>query len=206
MLTLQQPSVASLRHFLAHQHDQVFSYPLVGATRGTPPVGYDVDHNRIQLGTGRDTFERAQAALRRWEMFNLGWVRLYWPDAPIREHSTVVVTAHVWGLWITNACRIVYVQEETGPVDTCGFAYGTLPAHVERGEERFLVQWDHRDDSVWYDVLAISQPRHILARVGYPYVRYLQRGFARDSLQAMRRAVMDGLRRSSVRAHQQISR
>jgi uncharacterized protein (UPF0548 family) len=189
MLTLRQPSIASIRHFLAHQHDHVFSYPFIGATRSAPPVGYDVDHNRIQLGTGRDTFERAKAALRRWEMFNLGWVRLQWPDAPITVNSPVAVIAHLWGLWITNACRIVYVREETGPVETFGFAYGTLPAHVERGEERFLVQWDHSDDSVWYDLLAISQPRHILARVGYLYVRHLQRCFARDSLRAMRRAV-----------------
>ncbi|NOT54993.1 MAG: DUF1990 domain-containing protein [Deltaproteobacteria bacterium] len=193
MLTLRHPTAENLRQFLLHQAVHLFSYPFVGATRGTPPAGYDVDHNRIQLGTGRDTFEHAKAALRRWEMFNLGWVRVQWPETPITEHSTVAVIAHVWGLWVTNACRIVYVQEETGPVDTYGFAYGTLPAHVERGEERFLVQWDHRDDSVWYDLLAISQPRHLLARVGYPYMRHLQRCFARDSLRAMRRAVSQAL-------------
>lgn len=189
MFTLQKPSIKAISHFLARQHDQAFSYPFVGVTQGTPPVGYDVDHNRVQLGTGRDTFEHAKAALRHWEMFNLGWVQLLWPDASMIVNSTVAVIAHVCGLWITNACRIVYVQEETGPVETFGFAYGTLPAHVERGEERFLVQWDHRDDSVWYDLLAISQPHHMLARVGYLYVGYLQRCFVRDSLQAMQRAV-----------------
>jgi len=68
MTTVRQ----SIRHFLAHPQDQVFSSPCVGTTQGTPPVGYDVDHNRIQLGTGQDTFERAKAALRRWEIFNLG--------------------------------------------------------------------------------------------------------------------------------------
>jgi uncharacterized protein (UPF0548 family) len=79
------------------------------------------------------------------------------------------------------------------PVETFGFAYGTLPAHVERGEERFLVQWDHQDKSVWYDILAISQPNHMLAQIGYLYVRHLQRCFARDSLQAMHRAVSQAL-------------
>jgi uncharacterized protein (UPF0548 family) len=121
-------------------------------------------------------------------MFNLDWVQLHWPDAPITVNSTVAVIAHVYGLWITNACRIVYIQEEMGVRETFGFAYGTLPAHVERGEERFSVQWDHRDGSVWYDVLAISQPHHMLARVGYLYVRHLQRCFAQDSLRAMLRA------------------
>ena len=186
MFTLQKPSIKEIYHFLARQHDQAFSYPFVGATQGTAPVGYDVDHNRVQLGTGRDTFEHAKAALRRWEMFNLGWVQLHWTNVPIEVNSTVAVVAHRCGLWVTNACRLVYVREEEGPF---GFAYGTLPAHVERGEERFLVQWDHSDDSVWYDLLAISQPNHTLARVGYLYVRYLQRCFAHDSLRAMQRAV-----------------
>jgi len=189
MFTLRKPSVEDIRQFMLRQDTQHFSYPFVGVTQVTPPVGYDVDHNHIRLGTGRDTFERAKAALRHWEMFNLGWVQLHWPDASIIVNSTVAVIAHVWGLWITNACRIVYVREEMGPVETFGFAYGTLPAHVERGEERFLVQWDHRDDSVWYNLLAISQPHHILARVGYLYVRHLQKCFARDSLRAMQRAV-----------------
>ena len=189
MFTLRKPSVEDLRQFILCQEDQSFFYPFVGATQGSPPVGSDVDHNRVQLGTGQETFERAKAALRRWEMFNLGWVQLHGSDMPITIDSTVAVVANVWGLWITNACWIVYVREETGPVEMFGFAYGTLPAHVEQGEERFLVQWDHQDNSVWYDLLAISQPNHILARVGYLYVRHLQRCFARDSLRAMQRAV-----------------
>ena len=190
MFSLRKPSVEDIRHFIVRQHDQTFSYPFVGATQNTPPPGYDVDHNRIQLGTGPITFERAKAALRRWEMFNLGWVQPHWPDAPIMVNSPVAVIAHVCGLWVTNACRVVYVQEEMGPIEKFGFAYGTLPAHVERGEERFLVQWDHSDDSVWYDLLAISQPNHILARLGYLYVRHLQRRFAQDSLRAMQQATI----------------
>jgi uncharacterized protein (UPF0548 family) len=193
MFTLRKPSIEDLRQFILCQDDQSFSYPFVGATQGIPPVGYEVDHNRVQLGTGRDTFEHAKAALRRWEMFNLSWVQLHRPDTPVTVNSTVAVVANVCGLWVTNACRIVYVQEEMRPVETFGFAYGTLPAHVERGEERFLVQWDHQDKSVWYDILAISQPNHMLAQIGYLYVRHLQRCFARDSLQAMHRAVSQAL-------------
>lgn len=189
MFTLRKPSEEEIRYFIGCQHDQTFSYPFVGTTQDTPPPGYTVDRNRIRLGTGQTTFEHAKAALRRWEMFNLGWIQLYWPDTPITANSTVAVIAHMGVVWVTNACRIVYVREETGPVETFGFAYGTLPTHVERGEERFLVQWDHNDDSVWYDLLAISQPNHILARLGYLYVRYLQRRFAQDSLRAIQRTV-----------------
>ena len=84
-----------------------------------------------------------------------------------------------------NVSRIVYViDEET----RFGFAYGTLPHHVEAGEERFLVGWDREDDTVWYDILAFSRPANLLVRLGNPVARRLQRRFARDSLQAMKRA------------------
>jgi len=69
-----------------------------------------------------------------------------------------------------------------------GFAYGTLADHMESGEERFTVEWRRDDDSVWYDLLAFSRPRHPLARLGLRLSRALQRRFARDSLRAMARA------------------
>jgi len=47
----------------------------------------------------------------------------------------------------------VYVIDETVPVRRFGFAYGTLPAHVEQGEERFSVEL-HADGAVWYDLRA----------------------------------------------------
>ena len=87
-----------------------------------------------------------------------------------------------------NACRIVYVRDEPRRFS---FAYGTLPDHIESGEERFTLEWQE-DDSVWYDILAFSRPNHFLARLGYPIVRRLQRRFARDSATAMKRAAGSG--------------
>jgi len=72
-----------------------------------------------------------------------------------------------------------------------GFAYGTLAEHAESGEERFTVEWNRDDDSVWYDILAFSRPRQMLARVGYPVSRSLQRKFAKDSKLAMLQSVRD---------------
>ena len=69
-----------------------------------------------------------------------------------------------------------------------GFAYGTLPGHVEQGEERFLVERTD-DDTVWYDILALSRPRHILTKIGYPFVRRLQKRFGRESAATMLRVV-----------------
>jgi len=66
-----------------------------------------------------------------------------------------------------------------------------LPGHVARGEERFQVEIAE-DDSVWYDILAFSQPRHLLTKIGYPFVRRLQNRFGRDSAAAMVRLAQDG--------------
>jgi len=79
-------------------------------------------------------------------------------------------------------------MEEDGHVKRFGFAYGTLPGHVESGEERFLIEWDRADNCVWYDILAFSRPRHILAWLGYPWVRHLQKRFRQESGAAMCRA------------------
>ena len=89
-----------------------------------------------------------------------------------------------------NACRMVYVVDESGPIRRFGFACGTLPGHVESGEERFLVEWHRDTDRVWYDILAFSRPNHLLTRLGYPLIRRSQRRFARDSAVSMVSAVV----------------
>ena len=182
MFFLSSPNRASVQAILRRQADLPYCYGPVGATATTPPPGYMVDHNRIQLGHGAAIFTAACVAMRRWTMFNFTWIDLLWPDASIAAGTTVGVLAHLPGVHILNACRIVYVIDE-------GFAYGTLPDHVERGEERFLIEWDHADDSIWYDILAFSQPNHWLVKLGYPVTRYYQRRFACASLHAMRTSI-----------------
>jgi uncharacterized protein (UPF0548 family) len=78
---------------------------------------------------------------------------------------------------------------ETGPIARFGFAYGTLPGHVEKGEERFLLEWDRSSDRVYYDILAFSKPNHIMTRLGYPLVRRTQKRFGRESSASMFRAI-----------------
>jgi uncharacterized protein (UPF0548 family) len=146
-----------------------------------------VDRTRIRLGGGPSVFAAAQAALERWEHFRLGWVEAWPPDTPIQAGQVVAVMARLFGLWWLNACRIVYVMDEED--QRYGFGYGTLPEHAESGEERFTVEWHQQDDAVWYDILAFSRPQQLLARLGYPLARRLQRRFARDSAAAMQRAL-----------------
>lgn len=189
MFLFTKPSEESINRFIASQQRCDFSYREIGASREGAPADYTVDHNRIRLGEGAATCARAVEAVKRWEMFNLGWVKLCWPRAPIEEGSVVAVLASHLGFWSLSACRIVYVIDEDGPVRRFGFAYGTLPRHAERGEERFSIEWQKDDDSVWYDILAFSQPNHMLARIGYPIARNLQKRFARMSKEAMFRYV-----------------
>ena len=192
MLSLRKPSVESIRPFLAAQAKLPFTYAAVGATAETPPAGYVVDRTRIKLGEGEPVFRSARAALQRWEQFRLGWVEAWSPETPIQSGEVVAVMGRAIGLWWLNACRIVYVVDESGPISKFGFAYGTLPGHVESGEERFLIEWDRGENSVWYDILAFSRPNHFLTRLGYPVVRRTQKRFGRDSAVSMLNAVRTG--------------
>jgi uncharacterized protein (UPF0548 family) len=189
MVSLRRPSDTTVRDFLAAQAKLGFTYREVGATASLPPGGNVVDHTRIKLGEGEEVFTRARAALERWEQFHLGWVGTWPPDTPIRAGEVGAVVARRIGLWWLNACRIVYVVDEPGPVGRYGFAYGTLPDHAGAGEERFLVEWDRASGDVWYDVLAFSRPQWLLARLGYRYMRRLQKRFGRESAASMMRAV-----------------
>ena len=121
-------------------------------------------------------------------MFNLGWVRLCWPHSPVTAGSNVAILIWHLGFWSLNPARIVYVLNEDVPLKRFGFAYGTLIGHAESGEERFTVEWNRKTDEVYYDLLAFSRPSLLAAKLGYPLARHLQRKFARDSLNSMRRA------------------
>ncbi|HEX8129206.1 MAG TPA: DUF1990 domain-containing protein [Pyrinomonadaceae bacterium] len=189
MFLLREPSPTTIESFLSVQRQQSFSYAEVGASRGQPPPGFDIDHNRVRLGSGEGAFAKAAAAVRSWQMFNFGWCRIYPPGAPLEVGTTVAIIISHFGFRSLNACRIVYLIKESGSVERYGFAYGTLPEHGEVGEERFSVEWNREDDSVWYDLYAFSRPRYPLSQLGYPVGRMLQKRFARESKLAMVRAV-----------------
>ena len=140
MLVLRRPAAEALRAFLARQARLDLTYPAVGATATSPPAGYVVDHTRTRLGAGGQVFAAAKAALEGWRQFRLGWLEASPPDTPIREGQVVAILARSLGLWWLNACRIVAVVDEDGPVRRFGFAYGTLPDHAGNGAERFLIE------------------------------------------------------------------
>jgi uncharacterized protein (UPF0548 family) len=190
VLLLREPPHAKIRHFLEGQRSLPFSYSEVGASRDGAPPGYAVNRLRGQLGAGPETFALAVDAIEHWKMYGTGWTRLLWPDVPIAEGTVVGILGRHFGLWSLNACRIACLIEDEEPsLRRYGFAVGTLPGHVERGEERFTVEWHAADDAVFYELFAFSRPAHPLVRAAAPLARLLQRRFAVDSLQSMTAAV-----------------
>ena len=190
MYFFSKPNGERISSFIETQSLLDFTYPAVGSTRnGEHPSGFMKDHNRIRLGTGRATFEAARRALQEWHHYRFDWIELYRPDTPPEPEQSVGILARASGLWVLNACRIVYVIAEDERVCRFAFGYGTLPEHAESGEERFQVELNRDDDSVWYDILAFSRPHQVLSKLAHPYVRRKQKQFARESKQSMKNAV-----------------
>ncbi len=196
MILLRKPSDTRIRRFLDGQRSLPFSYSEVGASRDGAPPGYPVNQYRGRLGTGPETYARAVQAVKHWKMYETGWTTLLWPDATISEGTVIGVLGRHLGFRSLNACRIAYtIEDEGASLKRYGFALGTLPGHVERGEERFTVEWQAAGDSVSYELFAFARPAHPLARAAPPLARLIQKRFARDSLRSMKAAVSNGTNR-----------
>jgi uncharacterized protein (UPF0548 family) len=197
-LFFRRPSSAVLARFVTRLAEQELSYGFVSETRGEPALrrGWKIDRERVLLGHGEGVFRQAIAAIDGWQMFPPEITDLV---ASQRPASGLDVAVLYWAAplaaWMLFPLRVVYVTEETvivggHAVHRYGFANGTLRGHAERGEERFLVEWNTADDSVWYELLAVSRPAHWLARLGYFYARREQARFRKLSAITMRKAVM----------------
>jgi uncharacterized protein (UPF0548 family) len=191
MFMFRKPTPQWIDAVLRVQRRLPFSYREAGATRNeTVPDGYRCAVHRVYLGEGAEAFSRAKNAIGAWKMFPASLTEICWPGAPIEQGTTVGVLCRTFRLWTLHVCRIIYVVDESsGPVERFGLAYGTLQRHFERGEERFLVEWDHRDDRVWYEVRMFCRPANWFARLVDPLVRRLQRKFGRLTKEALLEAV-----------------
>ena len=190
MYLIRKPDSAQIGELLKAQSRLQVTYNFVGMTReGHSPSGFVVDHHRVCLGYGPTVFERSRSALLGFQQFRFSWVELFAPHGEPQEGQSLALLARAAGLWVLNANRILYRMENNEDRRHFGYAYGTLPEHAESGEERFLVEYNPADDSVWYDIFAFSKPNQWQSRIAYPFVRRCQKRFARDSMNAMTRAV-----------------
>lgn len=175
------------------------SYAQPGMTGlSQPPPGYKVDRNRTVLGRGETTLALAREAICRGAMMQLGWVEPIWPDRPARQGDMVGILAHAGGgIWTSNFCRILERSDEPLRIS---LAYGTVAGHLECGEERFTALLNPADDTVTYEIYALSRPARRLSRLGYPYMRHCQKRFARDSMKRMHAIARGGALPSTARA------
>jgi uncharacterized protein (UPF0548 family) len=145
---------------------------------GTPPTGFSHDLSQTEIGRGLDVFVAARNAFQSWKQFDLGWVQVANKLPRVVPGELVAVEAHTAFLWSISVNRIV---ETVDTPTRFGFMYTTTVLHVEEGQERFVIEFDTQSESVRYLIEAISRPRHMLARFGYPLSRAMQRRFTRDS-------------------------
>jgi uncharacterized protein (UPF0548 family) len=182
-ITFFRPEEAQITAFLEQESTKSFTYPAVGATAHEVPVaGHDNDYQYVVIGKGASDFEKARQAIREWAQFPSSWTTIFPVHAPVKEGAVIALFFKLFGFWWRNSCRIVYVWDEP---NRYGFAYGTLPGHIESGEEVFWVQMDP-DGQVGYGIKAFSKPKNRLVRLGYPFARMMQEKFRQDSAAAMR--------------------
>ncbi|KAG8383727.1 hypothetical protein BUALT_Bualt04G0043900 [Buddleja alternifolia] len=150
--------------------------------------GFLVNHARILVGSGLETFEKGKSALKNWRHFSLNWAFVD-PKTPVQSGAKLCVCAKAIFPWLLMPLEVVYVNEHrTFPnaVSSFSFGCGTLQGHLLGGEERFSITMDEKND-VWYEIVSFSKPAHILSVIGYPYVVVMQKCFARDSTIAMKK-------------------
>lgn len=184
MIRLRRPAPGLVRQVLEAERDLPFSYTEVGATAGTLPPGYHHDRLETDLGADDgDRFARARAAVLTWVPQAEAGIAVF-PDRAVESELAMVLVIKLPAFgWAVASARVVYVLDEA---DRCGFAYGTLPAHPERGEEAFLVV--RREGRVVFQVIAFSRPRELLARLGQPVARAFQVRTLKTYLRAMEAA------------------
>ena len=149
-----------------------FTYTQVGATRDRPlPPHYHHLRHRVQIGEGAEVFRRAGEAVLTFTMHRRAGTRIRTEAQRAAPGVRVIV-----GLGpFTVPCQVVYAYDEP---DRAGFGYGTLPGHLEQGEEAFLVERDAAG-RVWFTVVAFSRPARWTTIVAGPVAVLAQRAFAR---------------------------
>ncbi|MFD4183806.1 DUF1990 family protein [Rhodococcus sp. NPDC058514] len=160
-----------------------WTYPEVGATRGDLPVGYHHVHEAATVGRGAEDFERSRGILLGWDMHRRAGLRVESTDDEAAPGAVVVLRLGPGPLAVAAPCRVVYRIDEPR---RAGFAYGTLPGHPERGEERFVVELVD-DGRVRVVIDAFSTGGGALARLGGPVNRAVQRLITRRYLDAFTR-------------------
>lgn len=160
------------------------TYPEVGATQHEPlPAGYSYVRYRTYLGRG--TFARAGAAVLTFRMHRATGARVTTAADRAMPGVRLTVGVGVGRLTLAVPCEVVWTVDDG---HRAGFGYGTLPGHLARGEESFVVEQDAQG-RVWFQVTAFSVPARWPMRLGGPVARLGQQAYARLCGRALKRLI-----------------
>ena len=156
------------------------TYPEAGATTGVLPPGYHHLRRTVVIGSGAEAFTAAADALAGWQVHARAGLHVAASTAAAEPGSVLLLTLRLGAVGIGAPCRVVYVNDE--PAQR-GFAYGTLPGHLARGEEAFIRQ--HQDATVTFTSTAFSRPASMLAKAAGPFGPAIQRRITSRYLRAI---------------------
>lgn len=186
MIVVRPADLASIERLVEDMRSAEPTYAETGATlTGERPSRFHYDHYEKVLGRGTGTFQRAIQGLQSWQAHRLPGIRIVPEETEIRPGATVIVTLGTPLVALAAPCRIVEMVDEPG---RWGFAYGTLPGHLEQGEEAFVATIAE-DESVHFEITAFFRPTNPIVRLTGPLGRGLQRSGTNGYLRALRRFV-----------------
>ncbi|KAL2555925.1 disease resistance family protein/LRR family protein [Forsythia ovata] len=109
--------------------------------------GFSVNHTRVLVGLGPETYEKGKSALQNWRHFGLNWAFVD-PKTPIQTGVKFCVCVKELFPWLVMPLKVVYVNENRNPkkaVASFSFGSGTLAGHLLAGEESFSITLDENN-------------------------------------------------------------
>ncbi|MBF0380482.1 MAG: DUF1990 domain-containing protein [Magnetococcales bacterium] len=192
MFSVIKPTPRKISSFINSQENKPFTYDEVGISKDGPlsedhPIAnnFKLINRQFNIGEGEKSYQSAKKAFIRWGMFDLDWVNVK-PTTPMKEDYLFGIVSHVMGVWSVNVCKIIYLIDDSGPIERFGLGYGTLPGHAICGEERLTVAFNQETGKVSYDIFSFSTESQLIAKISSFHLRTLQNRFANASARRMR--------------------
>lgn len=189
-LLWRAPTLAEIETFVTCSRAAQPNYAEIGWTRdGRAPDWAKTGYLRVKLGEGKATWEAAREVLDTGAFFG-GWVRHLGTAQRMEVGETVALSVRLvggarFGVYSLIANRVLYRLDEP---DCFGYGYGTLPGHLVRGEERFLLERSPVGE-VWFSLLTFSQAALPLVQLAQPFVTLAQQRGARHYAGGMGRVL-----------------
>lgn len=187
-VTIGRVGEADVEALLAAGREAEVTYDHVGSTLAPERWPDRRPHRRQRvLGLGPEDFAAAVERLRAWAPQHHLGAELHPASPPVAEGTTVLVELRKGPVAVVAPTRVVSVVDEPGR--RFGFAYGTLPGHVEKGEESFLVELqgdpDDPEAPVVGTVCVDAALGTLAAKLGAPVVYFVQRWAVGRYLEAL---------------------